>query len=199
MKSMVVGLVLILFANIVHAADTYLVDKGHSNVGFTVQHVVINKVSGRFKDFTGIIQYDPNDPAQCSVSGTIQAASIDTANPDRDSDLKGEDWFEVEKYPEIKFQSKKVEKRGETYLVSGTLTMHGVTREIQMPVTVTGPIKAMGGKMRIGIEMHFTINRRDYELVWNNAVEGVGLIAANEVTININAEGVKQEGPQTQQ
>ena len=181
-----------------HAADKYIVDPGHSNVGFTIKHLVINKVSGRFKDFSGVIYLDDKDLSQSSVTGTIQAESIDTANANRDRDLKGADFFEVEKYPEITFASKKVEKKGNTYLVSGTLTMHGVSHDVLLPVDVTGPIKAMGGKMRIGIETSLTINRQDYGITWSHAVDGVGLVAGNEVQISINAEAVKEEPAQSQ-
>jgi polyisoprenoid-binding protein YceI len=194
-------LLLILFSFsclTVHAADKYVVDPGHTNVGFTVKHLVINKVSGRFKDFSGVIYFDEKDPSQSSITGTIKAESIDTANANRDRDLKGAGFFEVDKFPEITFASKRVEKKGDSYLVSGTLTMHGVSHDVELPVTVTGPIKAMGGKMRIGIETSLTINRQDYGLTWSHAVDGVGLVAGNDVQISINAEAVKEEPAQTQ-
>lgn len=176
----------------VFAADTYVVDPGHSRVGFTVKHLVISKVSGNFKEFEGAIVFDEKDASKCSVNGTIKTASVDSDNANRDNDLRGDGFFEVEKYPTITFQSTKVEKKGEQYLVTGKLTMKNVTREIVLPVKVSGPILAFGGKKRIGIEGSTTINRQDYGLTWNKAIEGVGLVVSDEVELNINAEAAVQ-------
>ena len=179
---------ILVLATAAFAADTYVVDPAHSAVGFTVRHLAINKVSGNFKEFEATIIFDEKDPSKCSVNGTIKTASVNTDNADRDKDLRGEGFFEVEKYPNITFQSTNVEKKGDQYLVTGKLTIKNVTKEILLPVTVTGPVVAFGGKKRIGIAGSTTINRQDYGLTWSKTIEGVGLVVSDDVVLTINAE-----------
>jgi len=192
MKQFISAFVLILvLATAAFAADTYVVDPVHSRVGFTVKHLVISKVSGNFKEFEGTIVFDEKDPSKCSVKGTIKTASVDTGNENRDNDLRGEGFFDVAKYPTITFESTKVEKKGDQYLVTGKLTMKNVTKEVVLPVTVAGPINA-GGKKKIGVEGSITINRQDYGLKWSKTIEGVGLVVSDEVVLTINAEAGTQ-------
>ncbi len=170
------------------AADTYNIDPAHSSVGFAVNHMVINTVRGRFDAFTGSATLDNN--ALQSATGTIQAKSISTGIERRDNHLRSADFFDVATFPTITFQSKRAEKKGDETVLVGDFTMHGVTKEISLPVTVKGPIKAMGGT-RIGIEAKTKLNRKDYGLKYNQMLETGGMMVGEEIEIQINAEAVK--------
>lgn len=174
-------------------ADLYQVDPAHTEVGFSVRHMVINNVKGSFKDFAGTVEYDGKDLMSVKAGGSIKAGSIDTGIAGRDEHLRGPDFFDVAKYPEITFQSERVEKQGEGYVLIGKFTMHGVTKEIALPFTITGPIKDPYGKTRIGIETSLTLNRKDYGINWSKTLDNGGLVVADEVKVEIGAEAVKQE------
>jgi polyisoprenoid-binding protein YceI len=171
------------------AADTYNIDPAHSTVGFAVSHMVINTVHGKFNQFTGTLSLD-NNRLQ-SANGVIQTKSVDTGVAMRDNDLRSPNFFDAEKFPTITFVSKKVsDKNGETELV-GDFTMHGVTKELSLPVKVKGPIKDPWGNSRIGLEAKTKINRKDYGLTYNKALETGGLVVGDEVELEINAEATK--------
>jgi polyisoprenoid-binding protein YceI len=170
-------------------ADTYKIDPAHSNIGFTVTHLVINTVRGKFNEFMGTLELDGN--ALQGAQGTIQAKSIDTGIERRDNHLRSADFFEVQKYPTITFQSKRVEKKGEEAVLVGDFTMHGVTRELALPATVKGPIKDPWGNSRIGLQARAKLNRKDYGLKYNQALETGGLVVADEVELDLNVEAVK--------
>ena len=173
------------------AADTYQVDPAHSTIGFSIAHLVINEVKGRFGEFTGtVVLAGPN---LVDIHGIIQVKSIDTGIAKRDDHLRSPDFFDVPKFPTIIFESKKVETRGGKQIVLGTFTMHGVTKEIVAPVTVKGPIKDPWGKMRVGLKAQLVLDRKEYGLAWNKALETGGVMVGEEVEIEINAEAVKQE------
>lgn len=175
------------------AADEYVIDSSNSSVGFSVKHMVINKVSGFFKDFSGTIQFDPKDITKSTIDGAIKVVSVNTGNDDRDEDLRtGDGFFESGKFPEITFKSKKIVKKGDSYVCTGTLTIHGVSKDVVLLTTVSGPIKDMHGNSRIGVEATGTINRKDFGLTWSRAIEGVGLVVSDDVAITINAEAVKK-------
>jgi len=177
----------------VKAADTYELDAGHATVGFKMSHLVISEVGGRFNDFEGTVTVDPDaNNAVTGAEATIQAKSIDTGVPGRDEHLRNADFFDVEKFPTITFESKKVETKGNQHVMIGDFTMHGVKKEIRLPFTVKGPIKDPWGKARIGIKAEITINRKDYGLGWNKVMEAGGLTVGEEVHIEINAEAVKK-------
>ncbi len=177
----------------VKAADTYELDAGHATVGFKISHLVISEVGGRFNDFEGLVTVDPDaNNAITGAQATIQAKSIDTGVPGRDEHLRSADFFDVEKFPTITFESKKVETKGNQHVMIGDFTMHGVKKEIRLPFAVKGPIKDPGGKTRIGIKASITINRKDYGLGWNKVMEAGGLTVGEEVHIEINAEAVKK-------
>lgn len=174
-------------------SDVYQVDPQHTDIGFSIRHMVINNVKGSFKDFAGTIEYDGKDPLTIKASGTIKATSIDTAIAARDEHLRGPDFFDVAKYPEIAFKSERVEKQGDGYVLTGKFTMHGITKELSLPFTISGPIVDPYGKSRIGIEAVTTVNRQDYGINWSKTLDNGGLMVADEVKIEINAEAVKQE------
>jgi len=186
------ALVLVLGFGTVAAQGTYGIDTAHSSVGFKVRHLV-SKVSGGFNDFDGTIVADFGNLDASSVEFTIQATSIDTKNEKRDGHLRSADFFDVEKFPEITFKSSKITKiDGDSYAVVGPLTMHGVSKEITLTVDFLGEMTAMGGT-RAGYELTTKLNRKDFEVSWNRALDAGGFVLGDDVEININLELIKQE------
>ena len=186
------SLVLALLLPSLAAAEpaVYKVDADHSGVNFSIRHFVTN-VSGRFRDFDGVIKYDPQNPAASSVEFTVRAASIDTANNDRDEHLRSKDFFEVAKYPTLTFASARVVPRDAATLeVTGNLTMHGVTREITFPVQLLGTMRAPRGE-KAGFEAAFTLNRKEFGINWNNLLDS-GPMLGDEVKIRIEIEANSQ-------
>jgi len=171
------------------AADTYKIDAVHSNVGFAVTHLVISTVKGKFKEISGEVSLEGNTITD--AKGTIQTKSIDTGNEKRDGHLRSPDFFNAEKFPTITFQSKRVEKKGNETVLVGDYTMHGVTKEISLPVKVNGPVKDPWGNSRIGLQAKITISRKDYGMTWNQALETGGVVVSDDVEIEINAEATK--------
>ena len=185
--------VTMMIANaIAFGADIYQVDSQHTTVGFSIRHMVINNVKGSFKNFTGTIEYDGKDPLTIKASGTIKVASLDTGIQGRDEHLRGPDFLDATQYPDISFQSERVEKQGNGYALIGKFTMHGVTKEVTLPFTVSGPVVDPWGNTRIGIETGATLNRQDYGINWNKTLDNGGLLVGNEVKAEINAEAVKR-------
>lgn len=173
------------------AADTYTVDKAHSGVNFRIKHLM-SSVSGSFNDFSGAVVIDQKNP---SVEFTINAASIDTDNEGRDKHLRSSDFFDVEKHPAITFKSTKIAPSGEkdVYDVTGNFTMHGVTKAITIPVTFLGFGKDPWGNERAGFELETKLNRKDYGITWNKALDQGGLLLGDDVRITINLETVKKK------
>ena len=170
------------------AAGSYTIDPVHSDVSFKVRHLV-SKVSGQFTEFDGAIVADFEKLDASSVEFTIKAASIDTKNEDRDNHLRSEDFFDVETYPEITFISSKITKSGnQTFAVTGTLTMHGVSKTVTLPVTFLGEIQGPRGGYVAGFEIETTIDRKDYGIIWNRALDAGGMILGDEIQITINLE-----------
>jgi polyisoprenoid-binding protein YceI len=174
------------------AADTYTIDKVHSDVGFQVRHFV-SKVRGNFTDFEGTIQIDQARPEASSVVFTIKAASINTNNEDRNKHLNSPDFFDTAKFPEISFKSTKIAPAGkDKYNVTGNFTMHGVTKEITLPVTYTGSMKDPRGTERAGFELATTLNRQDYGVKFNKALDNGSLMLSDDVAVTISLETVKK-------
>lgn len=178
------------FAGSVWSADTYEVDGAHAYVGFTISHLVINRVRGTFNDFTGTIVYDADDITKSSLSGAINAASIDTAHQKRDADLRGESFFEVDKYPQITFESTHVEEGEDSPILHGVLTMHGVSKEVAIPFRING-IAEFAGKVRLGFEARIELNRQDYGITYSRLMDNGGLVVGNEVVIELQGEAIK--------
>ena len=167
---------------------TYAIDKTHSEAAFQVRHL-ISKVRGRFADFDGAIEFDEEQPAQSSVTFTIQAASIDTATPDRDAHLRSEDFFAVDKYPTVTFVSTSVTPKGtEAFEVAGNLTMRGVTKAIVIPVAYLGKATDPWGSQKVAFEAELTLNRKDFGLNWNAAIEAGGFLVGDEVKISLSIQ-----------
>jgi polyisoprenoid-binding protein YceI len=173
------------------AADTYQFDKAHTTVGFQVRHIVTN-VGGKFQDFSGTIKVDRVKPESSSVEFTIQAASISTNEPKRDEHLKSPDFFDVANQPTITFKSTSVKPSGkDAYEVTGDLTMRGVTKAITLPVTFLGEGKDPWGNEKMGFELQTTLNRKDYGISWNKALDQGGFLVGDEVKVQISVEANK--------
>jgi polyisoprenoid-binding protein YceI len=169
------------------AADTFVIDKAHSEASFQVRHFV-TKVRGRFNEFTGTIQVDRANPTASSVELSIQAASLDTGHPGRDKHLRSPDFFDVEKFPELTFKSSRIVARGQDrYDVTGLFTLHGVSKELTVPVSFLGFIGS-GPNEKAGFSADFTLNRKDFGIVWNRALDTGGTVLGDEVFITLNVE-----------
>ena len=192
-KALVQALSLALLLPALASADpvVYKVDPDHSGVGFTIRHFVSN-VSGRFQDFDGVVKYDKANPAASSVSFTVQAKSIDTANSDRDNHLRSPDFFDVEKFPTWTFTSTSVKAvDADTLEVTGDMTIKGVTRKVTIPVDVLGSVKTPRGE-KAGFETSFKLDRKEYGITWNRALDTGGAILGDDVKINISVESDRQ-------
>jgi polyisoprenoid-binding protein YceI len=176
-------------AMLARAADTYNLDAMHSTIGFSVKHMVINNVKGKFTEFKGTVVVENN--ALQEAKGTVQTKSVDTGISQRDNDLRSANFFDTTKYPTITFVSKRAEKQGNQTVLVGDFTMHGVTKELSLPVTLSGPIQDPWGSMRVGLEATTRLSRKDYGLTYNKALETGGLVVGDEITIEIHAEAVK--------
>jgi polyisoprenoid-binding protein YceI len=176
------------FASAVQAAPTtYTIDNGHSNVGFSVRHI-FSKVPGSFTKFSGAIVYDPAKPAESTVKAEIDASSANTRHEKRDAHLKTEDFFFVEKYPTLTFESTKVTPAGEGKLkVDGNLTMRGVTKPVTLDVTVLGTNQSDRGGIA-GFEAVTKVNRKDFGINWNRALDQGGMVLGDDVEIRLDIE-----------
>ncbi len=172
------------------------IDNAHSQVEFSVRHMMISNVRGRFENLEGTVEFDEKDPARSSVDVRIEAASVNTRDARRDGHLKSPDFFDAEKYPYITFQSKRVEPTGEnTGKIYGDLTIRDVTREVVLDVYYSGLAKSPWGTMSAGFSAETKINRKDYGLNWNQALETGGVLVGDEIKIGVELEIVKQEAP----
>jgi len=170
-------------------ATAWDIDPGHSVASFKVRHMMVSNVPGEFGKVTGVVNYDPADPTKSTVEATIDTTTLNTRHEGRDKHLKSADFLDVEKFPTITFKSKKVEKAGEGKLkVTGDLTLHGVTKEVVLDVDgPIAPVSAFGGQ-KSGATVTTKINRQDFGVSWNKALDGGGVVVGDEVAINIEVE-----------
>lgn len=174
------------------ATRTFKVDPSHSEVFFQVRHLV-TKVRGRFTDFEGTINYNEANPEQSSVQFSIKTSSIDTSVADRDTHLRSADFFSAEEHPTLTFKSKSIKKTGaESFDVVGDLTLRGTTKEIRLPVTFLGNATDPWGGKRIGFEAETTVNRKEFGLNWNAALETGGFLVGDDVKITLSIQAVAQ-------
>ncbi|MEQ1572862.1 MAG: YceI family protein [Vicinamibacterales bacterium] len=174
------------------ATRTYKVDPAHSEFFFQVRHLV-TKVRGRFSDFEGAIEYNDANPEQSSVSITIKTASINTNVADRDTHLRSGDFFAADEHPTLTFTSSRIaNKGGSSFDVVGNLTIRGTTKEIHLPVSFLGKATDPWGGQRIGFEAETTINRKDFGLNWNAALETGGFLVGDEVKITLSIQAIAQ-------
>ena len=175
------------------AATTWKIDPTHTAVEFSVRHLMITTVRGRFADVSGKVTSDGLDPAMGEVDVTINAASIDTREPQRDAHLRSADFFETEKFPAITFRSSRIEQvKGDHFTLVGNLTMHGVTKEVALDVTSEGRAKDPWGGERAGFTATTKVKRSDFGLTWNQALETGGVLVGDEIKITIEAQLVKE-------
>jgi polyisoprenoid-binding protein YceI len=172
---------------------TWTVDPVHSSVEFAVRHLMITTVKGRFTDVQGTVVLDDADPSAASAEITIQAASIDTREPQRDGHLKSADFFDVEKFPTLSFRSKGVRgSKGDGFTLIGDLTIHGVTREVALEVTSEGKAKDPWGGERAGYTATTRIKRSDFGLTWNQLLETGGFAVSDDVKISLDVQLVQE-------
>ena len=174
-------------------ADSWSIDGSHSRAGFSVRHLVISDVKGEFTKLSGKVSIDEKDLAKSSVEATIEAASIDTREPKRDNHLRSEDFFDVAKCPTITFKSTKVEPGADGKVkVAGNLTMRCTTKPVVLDGELTQPIKDQMGGTRRGFSATTKVNRKDFGLTWNQALETGGVLVADRVDIEIELQAIKQ-------
>lgn len=192
MRSMVTGGLVALamaFSAGSAQAGTWDIDSGHSTVGFSVRHMMVSDAKGNFNKFKGQLNLDEKDITKSTVAVEIDAASVDTNNEKRDEHLRSPEFFDTAKFPTLTFKSTKVEKQGTNLLVTGDLTMHGVTK----PVTLTvegpaAPMKNPWGQTVSAVKATGKLNRKDFGLAWNKTLEAGGMLVGEEVTLSIEAE-----------
>ncbi len=184
---------LFVFAQVGFCAN-YKIDPQHSQLEFTVAHLMFFKVSGFFTDFTGNIVADPESKTLSSASASIQTTSIDTRIEKRDNHLHSADFFDVTNYPEMRFISTRVEGKGENLTVHGDLTIRGTTKPITLTGAFLGTAKDAWGNMRAGFAAKGKINRKDFGLVWNKLLETGGVTVGDEVEISLQIQGIKGQG-----
>jgi len=191
----VIPLILLLLPAIAFSA-TWNIDPDHSNVQFSVKHLMISNVKGTFSDVEGMAVLDDKDITKSTVKVTIQTGSINTGVALRDADLKSANFFEVAKYPTMTFVSKKVVKSGKNKLkITGDLTIHGVTKAVVLDVAgPTAEFKDPWGKIRRGASATTKINRKDFGLTWNKALESGGVVVGDDVLISLEVELIKAPG-----
>jgi len=183
---------LLVSASSLLVADTFVVDKSHSEATFQVRHMM-SKVSGKFGDFAGKVNIDRAKPSASSVEFSMKSASVNTGVDDRDKHLRTADFFDAERCPDITFKSTSVvaAKKKDVYDVTGDLTMRCVTKHITLPVEFGGFGKDPWGNERAGFSLTTTLNRKDYGINWNKALDAGGFLLSDDVTINVNLEAQK--------
>ena len=172
---------------------TYQIDSSHSAAHFSVRHMMIANVRGEFTKVSGTIVYDPENPKNSSVEAVIDASSIATRDPQRDAHLRSADFLDAEKYPVLTFRSKSISGERGDWKVTGDLTIRGVTHEVTLEVEGPTPeTRDPWGNLRIGATATGKINRKDFGLTWNTALETGGVLVGDEVKLTLDAEGVRQ-------
>jgi len=171
---------------------TYNLDPAHTRLGFVARHAMVTKVRGSFTDVSGSGYFDQANPSQSHLELTIVAKSVDTGNADRDAHLRGNDFFDMDQFPEINFKSTAVGGSGSTYTVTGDLTIKGTTKPVTFDLEMTGPVTDPWGNSRIGLEGSTSINRKDWGVNWNAALEAGGVLVGEKVTLEFDISAVKQ-------
>jgi polyisoprenoid-binding protein YceI len=167
------------------------IDGAHSGINFSIRHMVMSKVRGRFGRFTGAIDLDDADLTRSAIDVTIDAASIDTGTGQRDDHLRAPDFFDVDRFPELRFRSTRIEQVGDQdYQVHGELTIKDVTREVTLIAELGGRAKDPWGNERVGFVAKTSIDRKDFGLGWNQVLEAGGLLVGNKVEIELDVQAV---------
>lgn len=171
---------------------TWNLDPAHTSVDFTVRHMMFTNVRGSFSDVAGVINFDPANPAAASLEATIKTTSINTGAADRDNHLRSADFFDVENHPEMTFKSTSIEVASPTAAkLTGDLTINGTTNSVVFNVEFLGSGPSLFGDERAGFEASFEINREDFGLTWNQALETGGVLVGKEIKVTIGAQAIK--------
>ncbi len=179
------------------SATTWNIDTSHSAIHFSVRHMLVSRTRGRFTKWSGQLKFDPDNAANSSVSVEIEPASIETADATRDAHLRSPDFFDVEKYPKASFRSTKVtDLGGDKYLISGELTVHGITHPLSFEAIFEGSAKDPWGGERAGFSATLSLDRREYGLTWNKALEAGGFVVGDKVELSLEVEAVKEVAKQ---
>ncbi len=193
-KLIAISLALLLGVLTAGAQTTWKVDLAHSKVSFSISHMVISDVTGRFTEFDAMLVHTKDDLADGKINATIKVKSINTDSESRDKHLRSADFFDAEKYPEIAFVSKSFEKSGKNmYKITGDLTMHGITKPVVLETKFNGTVIDPQGNTRAGFKAETKVNRKDFNIVWNKTLETGGLLVGEDVGIVINVEMVKEK------
>lgn len=166
----------------------WTIDAGHAHVGFSIPHLVVSEVEGKFKKFSGTVQLDEKDVTKSKLSFAADVASIDTDNADRDKHLVGPDFFDAAKYPHITFASKTITRSGKGYKITGDLTLHGVTKPVTLDATLSEAITNPWGKQVRAARINGTLNRSDFGLTWNKTLDKGGAVVGDKVTLDVKLE-----------
>lgn len=170
----------------------YTIDTAHSRTGFVARHAMVTKVRGAFNEWEGSAHIDGENPANSSVKVTIQAKSIDTRNSQRDDHLRSNDFFEMDEHPEITFVSTAVEAKGDdVFSVTGDLTIKAITKPVTIDFEFSGSAVDPFGNTRIGLEGSVVVNRKDWNVTWNAALEGGGVLVSEKVTLEFEISAIK--------
>jgi polyisoprenoid-binding protein YceI len=182
----------LLVAGIAHADSVeWKLDLSHTSVGFSVPHLVVSSVDGRFKEASAKIKLDDADVTKSQISVEVNTASVDTGETKRDDHLKSPDFFDVKKYPKLTFKSTKIVKAGAAYKLTGDLTIRDVTKSVTLDATLSAPVKTPWGNQARAARLTGKIKRADFGLKWNKALEAGGVVVGDEVTIDVKAEVTK--------
>ena len=171
----------------------YVIDASHTTLGFSTRHAMVTTVRGQFNDFEGTARVDAQNAAASKVDLTIQANSISTANADRDAHLTSADFFDAETYPTLRFVSTDVQRDGEDWVITGDFTIRDVTRPLTITFEPTGSARDPFGNLRIGFEGQTTINRKDWGLTWNAALETGGVLVSEKIKLQFDVSAIKQD------
>lgn len=190
----IIAAILILSVSFTFAQTTWNFDKSHSKIGFSVTHLVITDVEGNFKEFEGTITTSSDDFENAKIEFSVEISSINTDNEKRDGHLKSDDFFNAEKFPQLKFKSKSFKKIDEkNYKLIGDLTIRDVTKEVELDVKYNGTVNDPWGNTKSGFSLRGEVNRFDYNLKWDKTIETGGFVVGEEVTILANLQLVKQK------
>ncbi len=194
MKSKIFNPVMALMMafSVVGFSAEWQLDKSHSEVGFRVKHMVIATVNGSFNEFEGTVNFDPDNLNDSKIEGTVKVASVDTKNEKRDEHVRGDDFFDAEKYPDITFVSSEIKKDGDGFVAIGDLTIRDVTKKVEIPFTLAGPITDPWGGTRVAIDAGTTINRQDFNVKWNTAMDNGGVVVSDNVVLSLHAELIQK-------
>jgi len=189
MKKILFAVLFVLGLTVINAQNAWKIDKSHSNVGFSVSHLIITDVTGQFKSYDGSFEFSKEDLSDAKINFSIDAASINTENEGRDKHLKSDDFFNAEKFPKITFVGKSIKKvDGKNYKLTGDFTMRDVTKTVTLDVIFNGIVKDPWGNTKAGFKVSGEVNRFDYGLKWNNLMETGGAVVGKEVAIIVNLQ-----------